>query len=82
MGADASSAERAVAELPQIWAPLTKLVAAPGIWWDRDVVLCGTQARTDELHNALLQAGAGAQTGEITVIAHDAAPDWTSPPES
>lgn len=81
VGADASSAERAVAELPQIWAPLTKLVAAPGIWWDRDVVLCGTQARTDELHNALLQAGAGAQTGEITVIAHDAAPDWTSPPE-
>ena len=44
-------------------------------------MLCGTQARTDELHNALLQAGAGAQTGEITVIAHDAAPDWTSPPE-
>ena len=82
VGADGSGAERAVAELPQIWAPLTKLVAAPGIWWDRDVVLCGTQARTDELHNALLQAGAGAQAGEITVIAHDAAPDWTSPPEA
>lgn len=81
-GSAADGAERAVAELPQIWAPLTKLVAAPGVWWDRDIVLCGTQARTAELHNALLQAGAGTQAGEITVIAHDAAPDWTSPPES
>lgn len=57
-------------DLPQLWVPLPLLVAGPGMWWGRDIVLCAADARTKELREALLNSGAPGAS--ITVIAHDA----------
>lgn len=64
-------AER-VAEYPALRAvnvPTLAFVAAPGLWWEHGIVLCGTDAQVHELAVALQRAGAPADA--LTALAHD-----------
>ncbi|GAA1166124.1 FMN reductase [Corynebacterium glaucum] len=78
-GEDAGPAQEA--GLNHVWAPLSAFLAGAGTWWGREVVLCGTKARTDELVRSLHAAGAERAQNGITVVAHDAQFDWTTPPD-
>lgn len=67
------------AGLPQVrhlYAPLEQAVSGAGVWWGRDIVVCGPADRAGALASAMRANGAP----EVTVLAHDAGLEgWFAP---
>lgn len=68
---DGSASAWEAAGLPDVrrlFAPLEQAVAGAGVWWGREIVVCGANERARAIAQAMRANGAS----EIAVLAHDA----------
>ncbi|STC68941.1 hypothetical protein [Corynebacterium pilosum] len=74
---DAESKDARAAELTPVALPVTLVVSGVGMFWGRQIILCGPEEATTAIKDALLKAGA--EEADIQLVTPTGPDQWPTP---